>query len=571
MLLQILSLLLAFLQYFHVDCSTSFSSSFLHSTPLCLPEHRAALLEFKNTISTIPVDDDDFCDFPKTNSWNESSDCCSWEGISCNNVSGHVIGIDLSYSCLSGLLLANNSLFHFQGLQELNLAFNYFNGSISSKLFSQLASLTHLNLCSSGFSGDIPHEISLLSNLVSLDLSLNALRFDAQGFDMIAQNLTKLRNLVLESTDMSGVAITSFLNLSLSLEHLSLGGCQLYGEFPGEVFRLPCLQHLDLNWNENLTGYLPRTNLSRTLKFLDLFSCGFRGSIPASFGNLTQIVFMDLSGNSFEGQIPDFLGNFKKLTTLRLHSCNFSGQVPLTMFNLTQLRELGLSHNRLDGPLPNHVTQLQLLERFSFSDNLISGGVPSWLFTLPSLKELDLSYNKLTGPIQQIQKPNSIRHIDLRSNNIHGNLVALESLDLSSNMLDGRIPSQLANMTFLEVLDISENDLVGPIPHGNQFDTFDNDSYSNNSRLCGLPLSKQCGERDGPKPPAPMTVGHEGFAIPFIWKVAMMGYGCGVVLGLSMGYIVFTTGRPWLFVRMIERDWQKKVSMWINKNKPKRN
>ena len=105
-------------------------------------------------------------------------------------------------------------------------------------------SLTHLNLSYSGFSDLIPYEISLLSNLVSLDLSYNfyhSMRFDAQGFDMLVRNSTKLRHLVLEDIDMSGVAVTSFLNLTSYLERLSLSYGKLNGEFPSEVFSLQYL------------------------------------------------------------------------------------------------------------------------------------------------------------------------------------------------------------------------------------------------------------------------------------------------------------------------------------------
>ncbi|MBA0785438.1 hypothetical protein Gotri_028171, partial [Gossypium trilobum] len=106
---------------------------------------------------------------------------------------------------------------------------------------------------------------------------------------------------------------------------------------------------------------------------------------------------------------------------------------------------------------------------------------------------LNFSHNNFTGPI-----PASF-----------GNLVALESLDLSSNKLGSSIPSEMTNLTFLEVLNLSENNFVGPIPHGNQFDTFDNDSYSNNLGLCGLPLSKQCINHEGDKPPSPLVAEHD--------------------------------------------------------------
>ncbi|KAK9223382.1 hypothetical protein WN944_011824 [Citrus x changshan-huyou] len=37
-----------------------------------------------------------------------------------------------------------------------------------------------------------------------------------------------------------------------------------------------------------------------------------------------------------------------------------------------------------------------------------------------------------------------------------------------------------------------------------------------------------------------------------------MGYGSGLVIGLSIGYMVFVTGRPLWFVKMFEKKQSKK-------------
>ncbi|KAL4308023.1 hypothetical protein GQ457_01G049430 [Hibiscus cannabinus] len=933
------SLFLALVLLLHLSWSFS-------STHLCLPHQRAALLQFKSSISIY----DCYLEYYKTESWNRSIDCCSWEGIKCDELTGHVIGIDLSNSCLSGFLFANNglfrlhtlqwldlslnnlngsplentsSLFHFHGLRRLNLAFNDFHGRISSELFSQLVSLTHLNLSVNAFSGLIPHQISLLSSLVSLDLSLysesTTLTFDGRGFDMLARNLTKLRHLVLDTIVMSDVALTSFLNLSSSLQRLSLSHCQLHGEFPSQLFHLPNLKHINLGLNENLRGYLPKTNWGSGLKLLDLAYCGgFRGPIPPSFGNLTQITSIDLSGNLFEGQIPDVLGNLTKLTTLdlsynhfhgrmdriqmpssiqyvnlsfndfhgplpdyifdlvsltslflssnnlsgvvesdmlskltsledldvsnnsllslstgdkdvnhsfpQLRSVSFSscsvrqfphffrtsklefldlsnnmisggiskreaegweslqelylsnnsltsfeqfpgpslltldlgsnllegpilstclnlqnpipallqvflisnnkltGNVPSSICNWTSLQILDLSRNslsgtipeclgnfsqnllimdlqmnnlsgkipdsfvnnvlinlylndnRLEGLVPSSLANSTSLEILNLGNNMLTDRFPHWLASLPNLQILILRCNRFHGPLPDsvaAYNVSILRMIDLSGNvfsgplhtklfqdlramresprwrllsaddrayynsedyhtsvnvttkrlelkltktidifvsmdlsnnkfsgqipeevgqliylqmlNIShndftgpipasfGNLVALESLDLSSNKFNGRIPSQMLKLTFLAVLNLSENDLVGKIPYGNQFNTFDNDSYSGNLGLCGLPLSKQCINHGEAKPPAPSVAEHEDSQVPVFWQVVMMGYASGVVLGLSLGYIVFTTGRPWWLVRMVERDLQYKFTAWIKRKRPKRN
>ncbi|KAG4161217.1 hypothetical protein ERO13_D01G042744v2 [Gossypium hirsutum] len=434
-LCQIRSLLFVLFFLSVVDCSLSLSSSSLNPTPSGLAEDTSALLQFKNTMS---IDDSaifSYC-YPKTNSWNESTNCCSWEGVICDKATGQVISLDLR-------------------LKRLDLSLNNFDASSIPSGFNQLVSLTHLNLSGSLLSGSVPSDISLPSKLISLDLSGNdQLKFDSHGFDMLTRNLSKLENLLLGwwdpyPTNMSDVVPTSFKNLRSSLKRLSLEFCDLQGDFPSEIFQLGYLEYVDLRWN-SLTGYLPNSNWSSPLKFFDLSSNYFGGSIPSSLENLTKITYLGFSYNKLEGQIPDVFGNLNKLTTLDFSDCNFSGQLPPSMFNLTQLTYLDLSLNRLEGPLPTHVTGFQNLKDF---------------------KSLDLSYNNLTGPINQIQRPNSIQRVYLADNDIHGEiptsffgLSRLTQLDLSSNNLSGVIRSDmLSKLESLETLDLSTNNFSGVI------------------------------------------------------------------------------------------------------------
>ncbi|KAB2095661.1 hypothetical protein ES319_A01G054200v1 [Gossypium barbadense] len=481
-LCQIRSLVFVLFILSVVDCCLSLSSSSINPTPSCLPEDSSALLQFTNTRS---IDDSAFFSYcyPKTNYWNESTNCCSWEGVTCEKATGQVISLDLSCSKLVGSLSLNTTLVRLRGLKRLDLSLNNFSASSILSGFNQLVSLTHLNLSGSYLSGSVPSDISLLSKLISHDLSRNEiLEFDSHNFDMLTRNLSKIENLLLRLVDMSDVVPISFMNLT-SLKCLSLKSCGSQGDFPSEIFQLRYLEYVDLSWN-SLTGYLPKSNWSSPLKFFDLSSNYFRStiiytlptlleqqSIPSSLGNLTKITYLGFYSNKLEGEIPDVFGNLNKLTTLDFSGCYFSGQLAPSMFSLTQLTDLALASNRLEGPLPTHVTGFQNLKVFDLSHNLLTGEVPSWLFTLPSLEYLYLSNNSLTGPISQIQKPNSIQVDDLADNDIHGEIPSsffglskLTYLDLSSNNLSGIIRSDmLSKLQSLETLDLSTNNFSGVI------------------------------------------------------------------------------------------------------------
>jgi hypothetical protein len=105
----------------------------------CFSNQQSLLLQLKNNLtfnSTMST---------KLVKWNQSVDCCSWEGVTCNE--GHVIGLDLADEYISGGIDNSSSLFSLQHLESLSLAYNdfgYFH-EIPSK-FGKLANLSYLNL-----------------------------------------------------------------------------------------------------------------------------------------------------------------------------------------------------------------------------------------------------------------------------------------------------------------------------------------------------------------------------------------------------------------------------------------
>ncbi|GLT59218.1 hypothetical protein SLA2020_320510 [Shorea laevis] len=483
---QILCLSFMLLQFRGVQSSSPSQSSPDSSPLLCRPEERSALLDFKSTIYG-------YCG-TTIQTWNESKDCCLWEGITCDKVKGHVIGLDLSWNCIEANLTSNSSLFRLEKLQSLNLFHNHFHYPNISFGFDRWKSLTYLNLSSYStyMDGSLPvDEIFLLSKLVSLDLSGNqGLLLDNIKFQMLVHNLIELRFLILDSVNMSPIVPSSLLNLTSSLEHLSLRGCGLQGNFPSQVFQLPSLQLLDLNDNIDLGGNLPESNQSSTLEYLNLAYTNFSGELPHSIGNLE---YLNLAYTNFSGELPHSIGNLKLLKELNLESCQFYGSIPESLANLTEITRLNLNFNHLWGQIPDvfgkihKLTHLNLewnnfggeipasifnlthLTFLSLSSNTLLGRVPSWLFSLPSLSYLNLQNNRLTGSIDHVEMPNLIlQDVSLSNNEISGSIpsfffdiVHLTRVDLSSNNLSGTItPDMLSKLVNLEYLDLSNNGLL---------------------------------------------------------------------------------------------------------------
>ncbi|CAL9225217.1 unnamed protein product [Arabidopsis halleri] len=119
---------------------------------LCLPDQRGALWEFKNEF------------YIQRPNWRNNTDCCSWNGVSCDPKTGKVVELDLEDSSLNGPLRSNSSLFRLQHLQSLNLAYNNLLGTLPDSI-GNLTNLKVLSLVDCNLFGKIPSSLGSLSYL----------------------------------------------------------------------------------------------------------------------------------------------------------------------------------------------------------------------------------------------------------------------------------------------------------------------------------------------------------------------------------------------------------------------
>ncbi|RID62987.1 hypothetical protein BRARA_E02020, partial [Brassica rapa] len=409
---------------------------------------RDALLEFKSEFNDEGIQGawTSFCvtSSPKRKSWENNTDCCYWDGITCDANSGVVIGVDLSSSCLHGHFKPNSSLFRLQYLRSLNLAYNDFNASSIPTRINELMGLQRLNLSYTSFSGEIPTEILHLTKLVSLDLSsifMYSQTLSSPGkpfLSQLAQNLTNLRQLDLSHVNLSSEMPQMMISNLTSLRSIRLHGCNLFGRFP----RLsPTIRSIDLSVNPHLESSLPEFNGSNSLVYLDVTDTSLSGSIPDSISNLKTL----------EGKIPSSIGNLSHLNILDFGYNNLAGEIPTALFNLTKLSSLSLASNHFTGTLPHNITSLSNLNIFHAASNSFFGTVPSTFFNIPCLESLDLGDNQFSGPLE-------IGNISSMSK--------LQSLVLSKNNLTGPIPRSISKLVNLVYLDLSYLNTRGPLDVG---------------------------------------------------------------------------------------------------------
>ncbi|GLT57846.1 hypothetical protein SLA2020_307900 [Shorea laevis] len=438
------------------------------------------------------------------------------------------------------------------GLDQLDLSNNKIHGQIPTWIWHE--SLLYLNLSHNFLTGmQTPIPSNYSSSLAFLDISSNQLEGPfpdlPPGINLLSFSKNKLTGEIpLSICNMSGLAI---LDLSDNQLRDRVPKCL---ENTSEVMSLRKNHfHGTLSWN------FPK---EWSLKTLDMYGNKLEGKVPGSLINCKELEVLDLGDNQINDTFPSWMGNLPNILVLILQANKFHGPInqPLRKGDFPMLHVLDLSSNSFTGNLPN-ISWVAMMQKSKekylyvgnsyFKDRMSITNKGNKMEEIPILtifNLLDLSNNQFQGQIPEAMgNLKQLQLLNLSRNNLMGQIPSflaklslLESLDLSGNKLRGEIPSQLTNLTFLSFLNLSYNQLVGRIPLGNQFSTFNNESYKGNLGLCGSPLSRQCD--DGKKNSSRTAEEGNGSdsVMPIDWKFVIIGYGFGAVVAATINFILFS-------------------------------
>ncbi|WRX13667.1 Protein kinase domain - like 10 [Theobroma cacao] len=496
-----------------------FQAQLLNSQILtCNPKDLTALQGFMGNLTT------------KLEGWttNSSTDCCDWEGITCDpSSSGRVIKLELSKKKLAGIL--SDSLAGLDQLKTLNLSHNFLINSLPVSLF-HMPKLEILDLSYNDFSGAIPESINLPS-IRNLELSFNYLNGSLPSH--ICVNSTQIQFLSLTVNYFSGNILPG-LGTCSSLDKLCLGMNDLTGGITEDIFQLQNLTLLGLQDNNFYGELSPVLTLNfpgetlpddptlhfEKLKVLVIASCRLKGSIPQWLRNITALQLLDLSWNHLAGAIPPWFGSYRDLFYLDLSNNSFTGEIPKSLTELPSLIDGNIS---LEEPSPDFP--------FFMKRNESGRGLQyNQIWSFPPT--LELGHNFLSGPIwPEFGNLKKVHVFDLKFNNLSGpipgnlsGMSSLEILDLSHNDLSGTIPPSLERLSFLSTFSVAYNQLSGRIPSEGQFQTFPNSSFEGNN-LCGDHWSR-CQD-------ATSEDRHESPKSSRRNKVIIIGMVVGIILGTA--------------------------------------
>uniref|UniRef100_A0A453ND79 Leucine-rich repeat-containing N-terminal plant-type domain-containing protein n=1 Tax=Aegilops tauschii subsp. strangulata TaxID=200361 RepID=A0A453ND79_AEGTS len=479
----------------------------------CTEQEKTSLLQFLAGLSR---------DGGLAASWQDGTDCCKWEGITCrkdrtvtkillpskglegkisqslgiltglqyldlshNSLSGglplevllssSIIILDVSFNQLNGTLQELPSSTPARPLQVLNISSNLFAGQFPSTTWKAMENLMAVNASNNSFTGQIPtHFCSSSPSLAVLNLCLN--KFSGNIPKQLG-DCSKLRELRFGYNNVSGIVPDELFNATL-LEYLSFRNNHLNGVLDGvHITKLRNLVTLDLGGN-NFSGEIPDSiGQLKKLEEFHLDNNNLSGELPSALSNCTNLIAIDLKKNNFSGQLTKVnLSNLPNLKTLDVYFNSFSGTVPESIYSCSNLTALRVSTNKLEGQLSPRMGDLKSLTFLSLSTNSFSN-ITNALHILKSCRNLttlligDNFKQELMPEDDRIDGFENLQVLDIENCQLSGKiplwisrLTNLEMLLLKRNRLTGPKPSWINSLSHLFFIDVSNNNLTGKIP-----------------------------------------------------------------------------------------------------------
>ncbi|CAL4930989.1 unnamed protein product [Urochloa decumbens] len=456
-------------------------------------------------------------------SWRNGTDCCRWEGITCN-ANREVTEVSLASRGLEGHI--SPSLGSLEGMLRLNLSSNFLSGSLpvvlmfSSSMLSLDVSFNHLG----GGLLELPSSVPGRPLLV-LNISSN---FFTGSFPSTTwEKTTNLIALSASNNSFTGRMPSSFCISAPSLAFLDLSYNQFSGHVPPGLGKCSGLRVFKAGYK--ITGILPDELFDATsLEYLSLSTNGLEGTLDAAhIVKLKNLVSLDLSMNGLSGKIPDSIGQLKKLEELHLEHNNMSGEVPTSLSRCTSLTTISLRRNNFQGELTNiNFSTISNLKTLDLYGNNFTGTIPESIYSCSNLTALRLSVNKFHGQLsKRIENLKSLTFLSLTDNNFINITNTLHILKSSRNLkvlliglnfrhevmpqdetmdgfeniqvlgiqncsLSGKLPVWLSKLTNLKMLLLWNNRLTGPIPSWiNSLQSLYNIDISNNSLTGEIPAT----------------------------------------------------------------------------------
>ncbi|GLJ54647.1 hypothetical protein SUGI_1174070 [Cryptomeria japonica] len=269
-------------------------------------------------------------------------------------------------------------------------------------------------------SGVLPRSIGHLSSKLSiLDFGNNQIR---GNIPQQITNLTNLTYLNISNNLLSGY-LPSGLKRFYKLERLDLSGNNIGGGLQEEIGKMKSLGELEVSWT-NLSGTIPGSlGRLQQLRRLFLHHNYFSGEIPSGLQKCPNLELVDISHNHLSGNIPgEFMTSLKGLQFYLTISWNFlQGPLPVEISKIVSAQAIDISCNKLDGMIPSALANCLALEYLNLSNNAFEGPIPDALGKLKNLESVNLSFNFLSGTIPtSLTNMKVLRYFNACFNNLTG-------------------------------------------------------------------------------------------------------------------------------------------------------